>query len=70
MVLAALTGSLVSIMVNMKVRYAVACARCGKVIGIGARAVRPYGKPLWHASCYGKYASERGIPMERKIKVR
>lgn len=54
----------------MKVRYPTQCARCHQTIGIGQHAVRPYGRPYWHSACYGRYARERNIPMERRVAVR
>lgn len=54
----------------MKARYPDICARCRKPIRIGQTVVRPYGYPKWHTACYGKYATERNIPMGKRLAVR
>lgn len=51
-------------------RYETPCARCRTPIRPGERGVRPYGKPVWHSACYGRYAEAKGIPMKVRLTVR
>lgn len=57
-------------LLTMKARFETKCARCGNVIRMGQSVVRPFGKPPWHAACYGKYAVQRGIDMNARLNVR